>query len=148
MSLLLARTTRSISTKFCTDLHSISGKVLNTSMTRQPNPWTPGVPQTPKPKWVMGEKTLCHIKCPDGWRNVIKFFPGSAGPRLARIYIRQTVCTYVPLSRSNSCTNLNQIFYRPPHPLGKCSDYKLDPANQPPDSWVPQAPKPEEITGE
>jgi len=34
------------------------------------------VPQAPKPKQITGEKTLLYKKC-------IKFFPGSAGPRLA-----------------------------------------------------------------
>jgi len=39
-------------------------------------PPDPGVPQTPKPKQITGEKTFLHKKC-------IKFFPGSAGPQLA-----------------------------------------------------------------
>jgi len=72
-----------ISTKFCTDLHTNSGKVLNTSMTTPTQPLDPGVPQTPKPKWITGEKTLCNVKCPDGWCKLIKFFLGSAGARLA-----------------------------------------------------------------
>jgi len=71
-----ARTARPISTKFCTDLPNNSGKVLNTSMTLPTQPLDPGVPQTLKPKWVMGEKTLCSVKCPDGWHKLIKFFPG------------------------------------------------------------------------
>jgi len=80
-----------ISTKFCTDLPTNSGKVLITSMTaptRPPGPrGTPnsGVPQTPKPKQVKGEKTLHNAKCPDGWSKLIKFFPGSTGARLASI---------------------------------------------------------------
>jgi len=31
------------------------------------------------------------------------------------IYIKQTVCTYVPLSRPNRPTNIHQILHRPPH---------------------------------
>jgi len=56
-----------ISTKFCTDLPTNSGKVLNTSITLPTRPLDPRVPQTPKPKWVIGEKTLCNVKCPDGY---------------------------------------------------------------------------------
>jgi len=80
-----ARTAEPISTKFFTDLPTNSVKVLNTSMTLPT--WTPdpGVPQTLKPKWVTGEKTLCDVKCPDGWRKLVKFFPGSAGAWLASI---------------------------------------------------------------
>jgi len=48
------------------DLHTNSGKVLNTSMTPPTQPLDLGVPQTPKPKQVTGEKTLCKVKCPDG----------------------------------------------------------------------------------
>jgi len=32
--------------------------------TRPPDP---GVPQTPKPKEITGEKTLCNVKCSDGY---------------------------------------------------------------------------------
>jgi len=35
-------------------------------------PLDPGVPQTLKP--------LCNVKCPSGWRMLIKFFPSSTGP--------------------------------------------------------------------
>jgi len=77
-------TKRMSTTKFCTDLHN-SGKVLNTSMTLQTLPPDPGVPQTPKSKRIKGEKTLCNVKYPDGWRKLIKFFPGSAGARLASL---------------------------------------------------------------
>jgi len=28
--------------------------------------YDPRVPQTPKPKQITGEKTLCNVKCPDG----------------------------------------------------------------------------------
>jgi len=83
-----ARTARPISTKFCTDLPTNSGKVLNTSMTTPTQPVDPSVPQTLKPKWVTGEKTLCNIKCPDGWPKLIEFFPGSAGARLASVKIK------------------------------------------------------------
>jgi len=76
-----------IFTKFCTDLHTNSGKVLNTSMTPPTGPLDP-VPQTLKPKRVTGEKTFCNVKCPDGWLKLIKFFPGSAGARLASLYIK------------------------------------------------------------
>jgi len=83
MSPFRAQTARPISTKFCTDLPTNSGKVLNASMTPPTQPLDPRVPQTPKPKRVTGEKTLCNVKCPDGWRKLIKFFSGSAGARLA-----------------------------------------------------------------
>jgi len=92
MSPFHARTARPISTKFCTDLPTNSGKVLNTTMTPPTRPPDPGVPQTPKPKWVTGEKTLCNVKCPDGLRKLIKFFPGSTGARLASIYIYKRDC--------------------------------------------------------
>jgi len=39
----------------------------------QPNPPDPGVPQTPKPNWITGEKTLLHKKC-------INFFLAELGP--------------------------------------------------------------------
>jgi len=107
---LCPRTAGPISTKFCTDLPTNSGKVLNTSMTLPTQPPDPGVPQTPKPQQITGEKTLPYKKC-------IKFFPLSAGPRLASLYIKQTVYTYVPLSQLNRQTNLRQILYRPPHQL-------------------------------
>jgi len=74
--LFTPKTARPISTKFCTDLHTNSRKVLNTSMTLQTRPLDPRVPQIPKPKWVTGEKTLCNVKCPDGQLNLIKFFLG------------------------------------------------------------------------
>jgi len=44
-----------------------------------PTPWLRST-QTPKPKQITGEKTLLYKKC-------IKFFPGSAGPRLASLLI-------------------------------------------------------------
>jgi len=47
-----------ISTKFCTDLPTNSGKVLNTSMTPSTQLPDPMVPQIPKPKQIMGEKIL------------------------------------------------------------------------------------------
>jgi len=72
MSPFHARTAGPISTKFCTDLHTNSGKVLNTSMTPQTRPLDPRVPQTPKPKRVTGEKTLCNVKCSDGYPYTIK----------------------------------------------------------------------------
>jgi len=82
-------------------LHRPPHQVLNTSMTEPSWPPDPGVPQTLEPKWVMGEKTLCNIKCPDGWRKLIKFFPGSAGAWLASIYINRERerlwCTVRPL---------------------------------------------------
>jgi len=53
-------------TKFCTDLHANSGKVLNTSITLPTQTPDPGIPQTPKPKQITGEKTLLYKKCPDG----------------------------------------------------------------------------------
>jgi len=52
-------------------------------MTPPTQPLEHGVPQTPKSKQVMGEKTLCNLKCLNGWCKRIKFFPGSAEARLA-----------------------------------------------------------------
>jgi len=52
MSTFHARTAGPISTKISTDLPINSGKVLNTSMTPQTQPLDPGLPQTPKLKWV------------------------------------------------------------------------------------------------
>jgi len=72
MSPFHAQAAGSIFTKFCTDLPANSGKVLNTLPTQPPDP---GVPQT-QPKQITGEKTALYKKC-------TKFFPGSAGPRLA-----------------------------------------------------------------
>jgi len=86
-----------ISTKFCTDLPTNWGKVLNTRMTTPTRPPDPGVPQTPKPKWITGEKTLCSIKCPDGWRKFVKFFLGSAGARLASVLIKLSQRLQSPL---------------------------------------------------
>jgi len=45
------------------------------------------------------------------------------------IYIKVTVCTYVPFSCPNRRTNLHQILSRPPHQLREGSYYKHDPAN-------------------
>jgi len=61
---------------------STQGRFLTQAWPRQLWPLDPGVPQTLIPKRVMGEKTLCNIKCPGGWHKLIKFFPGSAGPGL------------------------------------------------------------------
>jgi len=44
------------------------GRLLTQVWPRQPNTPDPGVPQTPKPKRITGEKTLLYKKC-------IKFFP-------------------------------------------------------------------------
>jgi len=74
MSPFHARNARPISTKFCTDLPTNSWKVLNTSMTPPTRPLDPRVPETPKSKWVTGEKTLCYGQCPDGFRKLTKFF--------------------------------------------------------------------------
>jgi len=71
MSLFHAQTAKPISTKFCSDLPTNSGKVLNTSMTPLTLPLDPRLPQTPKPKWVTGEKTLCNGKCSDGYPHTI-----------------------------------------------------------------------------
>jgi len=49
MSLFHAQPAQPISTKFCTDLNTNSGKVLNTCMTPPTQPPNPRVPQTPKP---------------------------------------------------------------------------------------------------
>jgi len=61
------QTARPISANFCTDLHTNSGKVLTTSMILPSHPPNLGVPQTPKPKQVTGEKSLCNANCPDGY---------------------------------------------------------------------------------
>jgi len=55
-----------ISIKFCTDLHTNSVKVLNTTMTPTAQLPDPGVPQTPKPDQITGEKALCNVKYTDG----------------------------------------------------------------------------------
>jgi len=62
MSCFHAQTAGPISTKFSTDLHTISGKVLNTSIT----PPTPNLLTLGYPKLITGEKTLLYKKCPDG----------------------------------------------------------------------------------
>jgi len=62
VSLFHAQTTGSISTKFCIDLHTNSGKVLNTSMTPSTQPPDPGVTQNPKPKQITGEKRFALQK--------------------------------------------------------------------------------------
>jgi len=78
-------------------------------------PLDPGVPQTSKPKWVAGEKTLCNVSS----SNFSRAAPGPGWLVNISIYIKQTVCTYVPtyvpLSRPNRRTNLHQILHRPPH---------------------------------
>jgi len=61
-----------ISTKFCTDLHNNSGKVINTSMTPPTRLQDPRVLQTPEPKLDKGEKTLCNVKCPYGYPDTVK----------------------------------------------------------------------------
>jgi len=58
-------------------------------MTTPTQPLDSGVPQTLKPKRISGEKTLCNVKCPDGWRKLIKFFLGSAGALWLEIVIKQ-----------------------------------------------------------
>jgi len=63
-----------------TDLPINSGKVLNTSMTPQTLPLDSGVSQTPKPKWVTGEKTLLYKKCPDGRRKLINLVTSRTFP--------------------------------------------------------------------
>jgi len=138
-----------ISTKFCTNLHTNSGKVLNTIITSPTQPLDPGVSQTPEPKWVTGEKTLCNVKCPDGWRKLIKFLPGSAGPGwLIYIYKCETVWPMSPFharaARSIStkfCTNL-------PTSSGKVLNTSITSPIQPLDPGVPQTPKPKWVTGE
>jgi len=70
MSLFQMRTARPISTKFYDPAN--------------PTPCL-GVPQTPKPIQIIGEKTLLCKKCPDGWLNINKIFRGSAMPQLASV---------------------------------------------------------------
>jgi len=73
MSLFHPRTAKPISAKFCTDLHTNSGKGLNTSMTLPIWPPDFRVPQTPNPKQVTGEK-LCFSK------NALNFSRAAPGP--------------------------------------------------------------------
>jgi len=110
MSPFHARTAGPISTKFCTDLPTNSGKILNTVM----------IPPTPKPKRVTGEKTLCNVKCSDGYPYTIQLISQAAPVPSWLVYIKRQfvptyVCTCVPLSQVNRHTNLRQILYRPPH---------------------------------
>jgi len=86
MSPFHARTGGPISTKFCTDLPTNSGKVLNTSMTPQTLPLDPGVPQTSKPKWVMGEKTLCNVSSSN-------FSRAAPGPGWL-VYYKSKICDW------------------------------------------------------
>jgi len=44
-------------------------------MTRQTQPPDPGIPQTPKPQQVTGEKTLCHVKYTDTFLSAKKICP-------------------------------------------------------------------------
>jgi len=56
-----AQTAGPISTKFCTDLLTNSGKLLNTTMTPQPDPLTPGYPKLQNLSRSQ-EKKLCFTK--------------------------------------------------------------------------------------
>jgi len=133
MSPFHARTAEPISTKFCTDLCTNSGKVLNTIMTPPTRPLDPGVPQTPKPKQVTGEKTLCNVKCPDGWRKLIKNFPGSTGVRLvSHLYIKTRKPSY----------------QSPPNFVHTFTPTQGRFLTQLPNPGVPQTLKPKQITGE
>jgi len=50
-------------------------------MTPPTKPLDPGVTQTPKPKCVTREKTLCNVKCPDGYPYTVKLISRAApGP--------------------------------------------------------------------
>jgi len=62
------------------------GRFLTQAWPRQPDPWTPGYPNS-KTKKSHGRENLYGVKCPDGWLNLIKFFLGSAGPRQACLSI-------------------------------------------------------------
>jgi len=75
MSLFHERAAGPISTKFCTDLTTNVGKVLNTSLTLPTQPPDPWVLQALKPKQIHWIKTLLYKKC-------IKFFPASGEPRV------------------------------------------------------------------
>jgi len=87
LNLFHVRTAGPVSIKFCTDFHTNSGKILNTSMT--PPTQSPG-PQTPKPIQITGEK-LCFTK------NAWNFSWAALGPRrIVSHYIKKTICTYVP----------------------------------------------------
>jgi len=76
VSLFHARTAQPISTKFCTDLDTNSGRVLNTSMAPPTRPPDPRATHPRGNLQITGEKTLLNKKC-------IKFFPRSARLRLA-----------------------------------------------------------------
>jgi len=76
------------------------GRFLTQAWPHQLDPPDPGVPQTLKPKWATGEKTLCNVKCPDGWRKLIKFFPVSARAQLASFYIKNRLLVPISLFRA------------------------------------------------
>jgi len=65
--------------QFCTDLHTHSGKVLNTILTPPTWPPDPGIPQTPKPKQITGHFFVkqsfspCEGLCKIWWRLVCWF---------------------------------------------------------------------------
>jgi len=72
-------------------------------------PPDPGVPQAPKPNQITVEKTLLYKKC-------IKFFPGSAGPWLASIYLLLSIYIYI---YKMGCLYLPFwlcLSFEPPHP--------------------------------
>jgi len=135
-----ARTARPISTKFCTDLPTNSGKVLSTSITPTTRPLDPGVPQTLKP--------LCNVKCP-GHVSSSNFSRAAPGPGwLVCIYIYKRDCsmslfhkrTAWPIS-TKFCTDLHTN-------SGKVLNTSLTLPTLHPDPGLLKTPKPKQITGE
>jgi len=88
MSLFCSQTARQTSTKFCTDLHTNSGKIPYTSMTLPTRPPDPRVPQTSKLLPISGEKPLPYKNVQMGDLVSFNFSRAAAGPGLAGIYIR------------------------------------------------------------
>jgi len=147
MPLFHTWTFRPISTKFCTYIQTNSVKVLNTRITPPTLPLDPGVPQTSKLKCITDEKTLCNVKCPDGYPYAVLLISWA---RLASIY-KKNVCTYLCMSlfhmrtarpiSTKFCTYLqtNSV---------KVLNTSMTPPTWPPDPMVSQFSKLSQVTGE
>jgi len=85
VSVFHTRTANPISAKFCTDLHTNSGKVLNTRLTLPIWPPDPRVTQTPKSKQITGEK-LCFTK------YALNFSRAAPGPSWLIKIIKRGYC--------------------------------------------------------
>jgi len=85
MSLFHMQTTRPTYTKFCTDLHTNSGRFLTQVWPCRPNSLTLWYPKLQNLNRSQKKKTLLFKKCPDWWLNLSKFFPGSAQLQLASL---------------------------------------------------------------